>query len=66
MYAPPANIANPSISTSTTDLNTLTLQLQSIGNTLGSPSVRFSKTGSRASGGRRLKADSWCILNLAV
>jgi non-specific protein-tyrosine kinase len=39
MYAPPANIANPSISTSTTDLNTLTLQLQSIGNTLGSPDV---------------------------
>jgi Mrp family chromosome partitioning ATPase len=39
MYSPPTDIANPSISSSTTDLNTLTLQLQSIGNTLGSPDV---------------------------
>lgn len=40
MYSPPADIANPSVSSANTDLNTLTLQLQSVGNTLGSPEVR--------------------------
>lgn len=39
MYAPPADIANPSVSTSSTDINTLTLQLQSVGNTLADPDV---------------------------
>lgn len=39
MYSPPADIANPSVSTASTDINTLTLQLQSVGNTLADPDV---------------------------
>ncbi len=39
MYSPPTNIADPS-SASSTDVSTLTLQLQSVGNTLGSPEVQ--------------------------
>ena len=39
MYAPPTNVASPN-SNSTVDLTNLTIQLQSVGNTIASPKVR--------------------------
>jgi Mrp family chromosome partitioning ATPase/capsular polysaccharide biosynthesis protein len=39
MYQPPANVANPLGSDSSTDINTLALQVQSVVNTVNSPAV---------------------------
>ncbi len=40
MYEPPTNIANPLSTSSSTDVNDLTLQTQSVVNTINSPTVR--------------------------
>jgi len=60
MYVQPANISNPTDTNSSIDLNTLNLQLQSIGNTIGTPVVeqRAERTMSAHDRGLNYSVDA--------